>query len=161
MNNCAIDCWTFITMSVEELCRWLVKNRTWDCWTILPATVDQLCQWLFKNYTSDCWRIVLLTCEESYQPPLNNCASNCWTTVPVTVQQVNALGVMSAQKYLFRVSSYHIKSSQLITIREKLAGFSMVRFLLKCIYEQIVVYVQKCLLVETCALQKLVNWFAM
>ena len=28
----------------------------------------------------------------------------------------------------FRVSSYHMKCSQLITIRDKLAGFSTVRF---------------------------------
>ena len=34
----------------------------------------------------------------------------------------------------FRVSPYRTKPSQLITIRKKLAGFSMVRFLLKCIY---------------------------
>ena len=39
------------------------------------------------------------------------------------------------------MGSYHIKSSHLITIRDKLAGFSMVRFLLECIYEQTVVYV--------------------
>ena len=43
----------------------------------------------------------------------------------------------------FRVSLYHKKSSQLITIRDKLAGFFMVQFLLKCIYEQILVYVRK------------------
>ena len=53
-----------------------------------------------------------------------------------------------------RVSLYHKISSQLITIRDKIAGFSMVRFLLKCIYEQILMYVRKCFSVETCALQK-------
>ena len=53
-----------------------------------------------------------------------------------------------------------MKSSQLITIRDKLAGFSTVRFLLKCIYEQTVVYVRKCFSVETCALQKSVNELA-
>ena len=65
----------------------------------------------------------------------------------------------------FRMRSCHIKSSQLITIRDKLAGFSMLRFLLKCIYEQIVVYVRKCFSVETyrnCSIDlqsKWINWF--
>ena len=35
----------------------------------------------------------------------------------------------------FRVSSYHMKFSQLITIWDKLAGFSIVRFLLRCTYD--------------------------
>ena len=61
----------------------------------------------------------------------------------------------------FRVSSYHMKCSQLTTIRDKLAGFSTARFLLKYIYEQTVVYAQKCFSVETCTLQKPVNWFTM
>ena len=49
------------------------------------------------------------------------------------------------------VSSYHMKSSQLIAIRDKLAGFFMARFLLKCIYEQTVVYIRKCFSIETYA----------
>ena len=57
----------------------------------------------------------------------------------------------------FRVSSYHNKSTQLMTIRDELAGFSILRFLLKCVYEQILVYVRKRFSVETCALQKQVN----
>ena len=61
----------------------------------------------------------------------------------------------------FRVSWYHKKSSQLITIRNKIAGFSMVRFLLQCIYEQILMYVQKFFSVETSALQKPFDLFAM
>ena len=56
----------------------------------------------------------------------------------------------------FRVSSYHTKSSHLITIRDKLAGFSMVLFLLKCIYEQTVVYFRKCFSLETCATSQLI-----
>ena len=44
---------------------------------------------------------------------------------------------------------------------DKLAGFSMVRFLLKCINEQTVIYIRKYFSVETYALQKPVNWFAM
>ena len=64
-------------------------------------------------------------------------------------------------KYLSRWASITKKSSQLITISDKLTGFFMVRVLLKCIYEQILEYVRKCFLVETCALQKPVNWFEM
>ena len=72
--------------------------------------------------------------------------------MPETVQQVNALAVLCLGTS-FRVSLYHIKSSQLITIRDKLSGFSMVWFLLKCIYEQTGLYVRKCFSVETFALQ--------
>ena len=74
--------------------------------------------------------------------------------MPVTVQQVNTLGYCMFEN---RESSYHKKSSQLITNRDKLTGFSMVRFFMKCIYEQTVVYVRKYFSVETCALQELVN----
>ena len=95
--------------------------------------------------------------------------------MPVAVEQPcqrqlnkrNALGGISEQSLCPRdndcseipprVSLCHIKSSQLITIRDKLAGFSMARFLLKYIYEQTVVYVRKCFSIETYALQKPVN----
>ena len=117
---------------IEGLCQWLLKNCARDCWTILPGNVEQSCQWLLKN-----------------------CASDCWITMPATVQRVNALG----NTFQGELVSY--KSSQLITIRDKLVGFSVVRFLLKCIYEQTVVYVRKYFSVETCALQKPVSWFKM
>ena len=90
-----------------------------------------------------------VTCEESCQRLLNNCVSDSSTS---KCPRGNVCSEIT-----FNVISYHIKSSQLITIRDKLAGCSMVRFLLKCVYEQTVAYVRKCLSVEACALQKPVN----
>ena len=150
LNNLASDCWTFVSVSVEELCQWLVKNHARVCWTIFPATVEQSCGWLLKNYNSEFCRIGPVTCEESCQRLLNNYASDSSTS---KCPRGNVFSEIT-----FRDSSYHIKSSHLITIRDKLAGFSIVRFLLKCIYEQIVVYVQRCLSVEACTLQPYRNW---
>ena len=93
----------------------------------------------------------------------------CWTFVPVAFEGLwhwllnNRARVSSTSKCplfenTFQSEFVSYKFSQLITIRDKLAGFSVVRFILKCIYEQCVVYVCKCFSVETCALQKPVNW---
>ena len=91
----------------------------------------------------------------------------CWKFVPVTAEQPCDSSISKCPRdnvcleIPFRVSLYHKKSSQLITIKDKLAGFFMIQFLLKCIYEQILVYVRKYFSVETCPLQKPVNSFAM
>ena len=159
-------------VTVEQLYQWLLKNYTSDCWTIVLATVEQSCQWLLKNYNSDCWRIITVTVEELCQPLLSNRASDWWTIVPVIGEQscqrlLNNCATDSStsecphdnvcSEIAFRVSSYQIECNQLITIGDKLAGFSMVRILLKCIYEQSVNNVRKCFSVDTCALQKPVN----
>ena len=159
LKNRASDCWWIMAVAVEELCQWLLKNHASDCWTIVVATVEQSCQWLLNNRASDSWIIVPATVEESCQSLLHNCAGDCWTIVPVTVEALcqwllnNRVSDSSTSKcprdnvcseIPSRVSSYHTKSSQLISIRHKLAGFSEARFLLKCVYEQSVVYVRKC-----------------
>ena len=149
-----------VNITVEEFCQhrkkkkscpWLLNNRASHCWIIMPVTVEQSCQWLLNNRASHCWTIVPVTVEELYQWLLNNRVSD--TSTSKCPRDNDCLEIP------FSVSSYHTKSSQLITIRGKLAGFSMVRFSLKCIYEQTVVYVWKCFSVETSALPKPVDWF--
>ena len=148
-----LNCWRIMPVTLEESCQPLLNNRASDCWRIIPVTVEESCQPLLHNCTSDWWTIVAVTVEESCQRLLNNRARDSSTS---KCPRDNTCSEMS-----FRVSSYHIKSSQLITTGDKLASFSMVRFLLTCIYKQSVNYVRKWFSVETCALQKPVNWFAM
>ena len=93
-----------------------------------------------------------VTVEESCQPLLNNREELCQCLLNNRVRDSSTSkrprdNVCS--EIPFRVSSYHIQSSQLISIKDKLAGFSMARFLLKCIYEQTVVYVWKYFSIET------------
>ena len=153
LKNRVSACWWIMAVTVEELCQWLLKNHASDCWTIVVATVEQSCQWLLNNCASDSWIIVPATVEESCQSLLHNCLHNL--TVEALCQWLlnNRVSDSSTSKcprdnvcseIPSRVSSYHTKSSQLISIRHKLAGFSEARFLLKCVYEQSVVYVRKC-----------------
>ena len=136
----------------KKFCPWLLKNRASHCWTIVPVTVEELYQWQLNNRASQCWVIVPVIGEQSFQWLVNNCATDSSTS---KCPRDNVCSEIA-----FRVSSYQIESSQLITTGDKLAGFSMVRILLKCIYEQSVNNVRKCFSVDTCALQKPVNWFA-
>ena len=129
-----------------------MNNRASNCWKIVSATVDQSCHRLLPIILN-CWTIVPVTVEQSCQGLLNNRARDSSTS---KCPRDNVCSEIP-----FRVNSYRIKSGQLVTIRNKLAGFSMVGFLLECIYEQTVVYVRKCFSLEACALQKPVNWFAM
>ena len=153
LKNRVSACWWIMAVTVEELCQWLLKNHASDCWTIVVATVEQSCQWLLNNCANDSWIIVPATVEESCQSLLHNCLHNL--TVEALCQWLlnNRVSDSSTSKcprdnvcseIPSRVSSYHTKSSQLISIRHKLAGFSEARFLLKCVYEQSVVYVRKC-----------------
>ena len=136
-------------MTVEKSCQRLLNKRASDGRTIMPVTVEQLCQWLLKNHTSHFLTIVPVTVEALWQWLLNNRASDSSTS------KCPHNNVCS--KIPFRASSCHTKSSQLITIRHILAGFSVTRVLLKCIYEQTVVYVRDCFSIEPYALQKPVN----
>ena len=154
LNNRASDCWTIVPVTIEQSCKWLLNNRANDCWRIVPVTVEELCQWLLKNCASHCWILVPVTVEKLCQSLLNNRASDSSTSGKCPRDN-------DCSEIPTRVSLCHIKSRQLITIRDKLAGFSMARLLLKYIYEQTVVYVRKCFSIETYALQKPVNWFAM
>ena len=154
LENRASDCWITVPATVEQSCQWLLNHRASDCWIIVPMTVEESCQWLLKNCASHCWILVPVTVEKLCQWLLNNRASDSSTSGKCT--RDNDCSEISP-----RVSLCRIKSSQLITIRDKLAGFSMARFLLRCIYEQTVVYVRECFSIETYALQTPVNWFAM
>ena len=82
----------------KKFCPWLLKNRASHCWTIVPVTVEELYQWQLNNRASQCWVIVPVIGEQSCQWLVNNRASDCWTTVRQTVQQVNALEIMSVRK---------------------------------------------------------------
>ena len=166
------DCWRIVPATVEESCQWLLKSRASDCWIIVPATVEYSCQRQLKNRASHCCIIVPVTVEQSCQWLLKNHASHFLTIVLVTVEALcqwllnNRASDSSTSKcpcnnvcseIPFRVSSCYTNSSQLVTIRDILAGFSVTRFLLKCIYEQTVVYVRDCFSIEPYALQKPVN----
>ena len=107
-------------MIVEQSYQRLLNNRSSDCWTILPVTVEQLCQWL-----------------------LNNCASDRWTIVPATVEQYLSLEFLLlnlTSKYTQDDVCSEVPFSQLLTITNKLSGFSKLRFLLKHICEQTLFY---------------------
>ena len=150
LNNHANDFWTTVPVTVEHSYQWLLNIPASDCWTIVAVTVEQLCQWLLNNCASNS--------EQSYQWQLNNIFFWCFCCL---ISTSKCPWGNACLKILFRVSLCHINTGQLIAIRDKLAGFSMVRFLLECIYEQTVVYIRKCLSVETCTIQKPVNWFSM
>ena len=131
-----------VPATVEESCQLLLNNRTSRCCIIVPVTVEQSCHWLLKNHASHCRTIMPVTVEALCQWLLNNCNSDSSTSI---CPRDNVCFEIP-----FRVSSYHTKSSQLIILRHKLAGFSVARFLMKCIYEQTVVYVQICFSIVLC-----------
>ena len=100
LKNRASNCWRIVPVTVEKSCQRLLNNCASDCWILVPATDEQSCQWLLNNRASVCRTIVSVTVEQSCQWLLKHYASDCWTTVPATVQQVNALAIMSVRKYL-------------------------------------------------------------
>ena len=112
-----------------------MENRAGDCWTMVPAKAEQSCQRQLNNTFFLCFF--------------------CWISRRKYPQGNVYL------KIPFRVSPYQIKTNQAITIRDKLAGFSIVHFLLKCTREETALYVRECLSVETCVIKKPVSWFAM
>ena len=87
------DCWTIVSVTVEQSGQWLLNNcdsdcwtirpvlnnQASDCWTIVPVTFEQSCQRLSNIRASDCWRIMPVTVEESCWRRFNNPCTDCWT----------------------------------------------------------------------------------
>ena len=80
-NSASIVKKKLLPVTVEQLCKWMMKNSASDGSTITPATVEESCQWLPKIRASGYWTIVPSTAEQMCQRLLNS-RDGCWTVVP-------------------------------------------------------------------------------